>query len=94
MEKILYVWLKGRKKQMNDDMDNISASSVNELFLQNGGDFLFLFYEETNKHGEIQVLGIVIVVIIALPKLEQKQEVVYLLILSGAKNESHFMFIE
>jgi hypothetical protein len=55
---------------MNDDMDNISASSVNKLFLQIGGDFLFLFYEEINKHGEIQVFGIVIVVIIALPKLE------------------------
>lgn len=50
---------------MNDDMDNISASSVNKLFLQSGGDFLFLFYEKTNKHSEIQVHGIVIVTIIA-----------------------------
>lgn len=53
-----------------------------------------MFYEETNKHGEIQVFGIVIVVIIALPKLEKEEEDVYLLILSRAKNESHFMFIE
>ncbi len=51
-------------------MDNINASSVNKLFLQSGGDFLFLFYEETNKHGEIQVHGIVIVAIITFPKLE------------------------
>lgn len=55
---------------MNDDMDNNSASSVNKLFLKSGGDFLFLFYEKTNKHGEIQVHGIVIVTIIAFPKLE------------------------
>ncbi len=47
-------------------MDNISASSsANKLFLQSGGDFLFLFYEKTNKHGEIQVPGTVIVTIIA-----------------------------
>jgi hypothetical protein len=52
---------------MNDDMDNIGANSVNKLFLQSGGDFLFLFYEETNKHGEIQVLGIFIVVIFLSP---------------------------
>jgi hypothetical protein len=55
---------------MNDDMDNISDSSVNKLFLQNGGEFLFLFYKERNKHGEIQVHNIVIVAIIAFPKLE------------------------
>jgi hypothetical protein len=28
---------------MIDDMDNNSASSVNKLFLQSGGDFLFLW---------------------------------------------------
>jgi hypothetical protein len=30
---------------MNDDMDNIGATSVNKLFLQSGRDILFLFYE-------------------------------------------------
>jgi len=72
LEKRLYVWLKGRKEEMNDDMDNIGATSVNKLFLQSGGDILFLFYDETNKHGEIQVPSIIIVVIIAFPKLEYK----------------------
>jgi len=57
---------------MNDDMDNIGATSVNKLFLQSGGDILFLFYEETNKNGEIQVPSIIIVIIIAFPKLEYK----------------------